>query len=93
MPQATVLAQHFTAPWPGVLEDMIEYIALTQLSLGRHRPAQIHVTLSRQRVSAAQLQPHVSQFQARVHLQFPGAHLALRALNVAEHRVEIRFDG
>ena len=93
MPQATVLAQHFTAPWPGVLEDMIEYIALTQLSLGRRRPAQVQVTLSRQQVTATQLQPHVSRFQARVHTQFPGARLALRALNVAEHCVEIRFDG
>lgn len=91
MPQANVHAQNFTGEWPGVLDDMFEYLALTQLSLGRRRQAEIVVSLSRQRVAADRLQPHVDRFRARVREQLPGARLTLRAVDAAEHRIELRF--
>jgi hypothetical protein len=93
MPNATVHAQTFAAAWPAVLDDMLEYIALTQLSLGKRRQAQIRVTLSRQLVAADLLQPHVDRFQARLREQLPGARLSMQAAHASEHRVELRFAG
>ena len=88
-----VHAQQFSGSWPGVLDDMLEFILLTQLSLGRGRAAQVQVTLSRQRVAADQLQPHVQRFRDRLSAQVPEAQLALQAGHEPEHRVELRFEG
>jgi hypothetical protein len=91
MQPASVHAQAFTADWPGVLEDMLEFVTLTQLSLGRGRAPQVQVTLSRERVAADRLQPHVDRFRARMAQQLPQARLQLRAEAVPDHRVEVRF--
>ena len=39
--EAPVHAQEFSSDWPAVLDDMLEFIALTQLSLGRGRAARV----------------------------------------------------
>ncbi|MBL0419361.1 hypothetical protein JI739_03270 [Ramlibacter sp. AW1] len=88
-----VHAQEFSAGWPGVLDDMLEFITLAQLALGRGRAPQVLVSLSRQRVSAEQLQPHVNGFRERLLQQWPAAQLTLAAGTGSAHRVEVRFGG
>ena len=86
-----VHAQEFSSDWPAVLDDMLEFIALTQLSLGRRRAARVKVSLSRERVAADALQPHVDRFRSRLAHQMPGARLELIAAHHSAHRVEITF--
>ena len=84
-------AQEFSSDWPAVLDDMLEFIALTQLSLGRSRAARVKVSLSRERVAADALQPHVDRFRSRLAHQMPGTRLELVAVHLAAHRVEVHF--
>ena len=84
-------AQEFSSDWPAVLDDMLEFIALTQLSLGRDRAARVKVSLSRERVAADALQPHVDCFRSRLAHQMPGTRLELVAVDLAAHRVEVHF--
>jgi hypothetical protein len=86
-----VHAQEFSSDWPAVLDDMLEFIALTQLSLGRGRPVQVMVHLSRARVAADALQPHLGSFRDRLSRQSPGTRLELAAGHQPAHRVEVRF--
>ena len=83
--------QEFGSDWPAVLDEMLEFIALTQLSLGRSRTAQIKVSLSRERVAVDALQPHVSRFRDRLAQQLPGSRLELVAGHHSAHRVEVHF--
>ena len=84
-------AQEFSSCWPAVLDDILEFIALTQLSLGRGRAASVKVTFSRQRVAPDEQQPHVERFRGDFERQLPGARLELGAGPHAAHRVEIRY--
>ena len=84
-------AQEFSAVWPAVLDDMLEFIALTQLSLGRGRAASVKVVFSRRRVAADALQPHVDRFRGDLERQLPGTRLELGAGPHAAHRVEVRY--
>ena len=84
-------AQEFSSDWPAVLDDMLEFIALTQLSLGRGRAARVKVSLSRERVAADALQPHVGRFRDRLAQQMPGTRLELVAGHHSAHRVEVHF--
>jgi hypothetical protein len=86
-----VHAQEFSSDWPAVLDDMLEFIALTQLSLGRGRAARVTVSLSRARVAADALQPHVASFRDRLSRQSPGTRLELAAGHQSVHRVEVHF--
>jgi hypothetical protein len=86
-----VHAQEFSSGWPAVLDDMLEFIALTQLSLGRGRSARVKVSLSRERAPADALQPHVGRFRDQLAQQSPGTVLELVAGHHPAHRVEIRF--
>ena len=86
-------AQEFGSAWPAVLDDMLEFIALTQLSLGRGRAASVKVTFSRGRVAADALQPHVDRFRGDLERQLPGTRLELSAGPQAAHRVEVRYAG
>jgi len=86
-----VHAQEFSSDWPAVLDDMMEFIALTQLSLGRSRAARVKVSLSRERVPADALQPHVDRFRSRLAHEIPGTRLELVAAHQAAHRVEVDF--
>ena len=89
--EAPVHAQDFSSDWPAVLDDMLEFIALTQLSLGRSRSAWVKVTLSRERVAADALQPHVGRFRDRLAQQLPGTRIELIAGHQSAHRVEVHF--
>ena len=84
-------AQEFSSDWPAVLDDMLEFIALTQLSLGRGRSARVKVTVSRERVAADALQPHVGRFRDRLGRQLPGTRIELIAGHHSAHRVEVHF--
>ena len=84
-------AQEFSSDWPVVLDDILEFIALTQLSLGRGRAASVKVTFSRQRVAPGELQPHVDRFRGDLERQLPGTRLELGAGPHAAHRVEVRY--
>jgi hypothetical protein len=91
--EVRVHAQEFSSEWPAVLEDMLEFIALTQLSLGRGRSARVKVSLSRERAPANALQPHVGRFRDRFLQQSPGAVLEIVAAHHSAHRVEVHFNG
>lgn len=84
-------AQEFSSDWPAVLDDMLEFIALTQLSLGDGRAARVTVSLSRGRVAADALQPHVGRFRAQLAQQRPEVRLELAAGHQPAHRVEVHF--
>lgn len=84
-------AQEFSSEWPGVLDEMLEFIALTQLSLGRGRAPRVKVSLSRERAPAKALQPHVGRFRTRLAQQSPGSALELVAGHQPAHRVEVHF--
>lgn len=84
-------AQEFSSDWPAVLDEMLEFIALTQLSLGRGRVARVKVSLSRTRVAADALQPHVGRFREQLAHQAPGTSLELGAGHHAAHRVEVHY--
>ena len=84
-------AQEFSADWPAVLDDMLEFVALTHLSLGRGRTASVKVAFSRQRVAPDALQPHVDRFRGDLERQMPGTRLELGAGPHTAHRVEVRY--
>lgn len=84
-------AQEFSSDWPAVLDEIAEYVALTALSLGRGRAARVLVSLSRERVAADALQPHVGRFRERLAQQLPGTRLDIVAGHHPAHRVEVRF--
>lgn len=84
-------AQEFSSDWPAVLDEVLEFIALTALSLGDGRAARVRLSLSRQRVAADALQPHVGRFRERLAQQLPLARLEIVAGHHPAHRVEVRF--
>ena len=83
--------QEFASDWPVVLAEILEFIVLTQLSLGRGRTPAVRLSLSRQRVAAEQLQPHVEQFRASLAHQLPSARLDVAARHQPLHRVEVDY--
>lgn len=93
MPKTTgeLHVQEFGSDWPAVLVDVLEFIVLTQLSLGRGRAAAVRLSLSRQRVAADQLRPHVEHFRASLAQQLPTARLDVVAGHHARHRVEVDY--
>lgn len=84
-------SQDFSSPWPTVLQDMHEFVSLTHLSLGRGRSGQVLVHLSKQRVAATELQPHVNNFRAALAAQLPRLRLELSAADSPIHRVEVHY--
>ncbi len=70
---------------------MQEFIALTQLALGQGRAGRVAVLISRQRVAAPQLQPHVQQFRAALARQWPSLVLTVTPVDRASHRVELVY--
>ena len=84
-------AQEFSSEWPVALDDMLEFIALTHLALGRGRSGRVKVSVSRARVAASELQPHVGRFRERLAQQVPGLRLEFAAGTQAAHRVEVHY--
>ena len=89
--QADVHTQDFGSAWPAVLAEVLEFIVLTQLSLGRGRAAEVSLSLSRARVAPDQLQPHVEQFRASLAQQLPAARLDVVAGHHPLHRVQVHY--
>lgn len=83
--------QEFGADWPAVLDDIMEFILLTQLSLGRGRDGVVKLSLSRERVAPEDLQPHVNRFRRNLAQKAPGMRLELGAGQHASHRVDVHF--
>lgn len=83
--------QEFKTPWPTVLHEMHEYVALTNLSLGNGRSGQVKVHLSRQLVAADKLKPHVTQFRSEFAVQFPKLKVEICAEDRLAHQVSIRY--
>ena len=90
-PALELHTQEFGADWPAVLAEFLEFIVLTQLSLGRGRTPAVRVSLSRERVAADQLQPHVDHFRASLAQQLPSARLEVVAGHHSLHRVEVHY--
>lgn len=83
-------SQTFEASWPDVLHEMLEYVRLTQLAVGKGRYASIHVAFSRQLLQPDQLQPHVQDFLAKLeHLE--KVKIVVDGTVEGVHRVDIRY--
>ncbi len=83
--------QDFMTPWPIVLHEMQEYIALTNLSLGKGRLGKVNVRLSRQLVAADKLKPHISRFRSEFSAQFPRLSVEMSAEDRLAHQVSIHY--
>ncbi len=83
--------QQFNTQWPTVLNEMHEYVALTNLSLGNGRSGQVKVRLSRQLVAADKLKPHIVQFRSEFAVQFPRLSVEICAEDRPAHQVSIRY--
>jgi hypothetical protein len=83
--------QEFITPWPMVLHEIDEYIALTNLSLGKERFGNVHLKISRRLVTAEVLQPHVSHFRNNFVKQFARLQLDIAAEDSPAHKVTINY--
>lgn len=84
-------SQEFDGPWPAVLLEIQEFASLTHLSLGRGRRGSMRVNLSKLRVPATALQPHVGAFREAVQRALPGLQLTMDASDAPAHRVDITY--
>ena len=83
--------QEFGSDWPAALDDILEFVILTQLSLGRGRAGVVKISLSRERVAPDQLQPHVNRFRRNFTQKVPGMRLELGTGHHASHRVDVYY--
>ncbi len=83
--------QTFSGTWPEVLKDVQEYVALAELSAGRNRPGELIVSLSRQRVAAHELQPHITGFRQQMSFQHPHLQLKIVAIDRPDLLVELNY--
>lgn len=86
------VTQEFVAEWPGVLQEIYEYLALSAISLGPGRSGTALLELSKQRVKPSELQPHVAEFQQLVARQLPALKLQVCAEQIPFHRATIGFN-
>lgn len=83
--------QKFKTPWPIVLHEVDEYVALTNLSLGEERDGVVSLSVSRQLVTAELLNPYINKFREEFVVQYPKLRLEIGSTNQAEHEVVIRY--
>ena len=80
----------FASPWPGVLVEMKDFIALWFLARNAGRQAAaLRIFISKPLVSQARLQPHASEFKAAVS-RIP-CRIELKATDERAHRIEIDY--
>ncbi len=81
----------FSAPWPGVLVEMKDFVDLWFLALGARREATaVRIFISKALVPQARLQPHVRDFRASL-ARIPNCRIELKGTEQAEHMIEIEY--
>ena len=83
-------SQTFTACWPDVLHEMLEYVRLTQVAVSQGRRARIQVAFSRHMLRPDQLQPHVQDFLKLLE-RLDGIEVEVRATEASAHRLDIDY--
>ena len=79
----------FTAPWPGVLTEMKDFIDLWFLARRAGQAAALRIFISKALVSQARLQPHVRAFKTAVS-RVP-CRIELKGTDERVHRIEIDY--
>ena len=89
-PAVTTAIETFTAPWPGVLLEMKDFIDLWFLarSAGRQAAA-LRIFISKALVAQARLQPHAREFKAAIS-RVP-CRIELKGTDEPAHRIEIDY--
>ena len=83
--------ERFTAPWPGVLVVMKDFVDLWFLATGRQRQATaVRVFIAKALVPQARLQPHMQGFKASL-ANIPGCRLEIKGTEEPAHRIEIEY--
>lgn len=83
-------SQTFTADWPDVLHEMLEYVRLTLFALGQGRRATIQVAFSRQLLRPEQLQPHAREFVRSLET-LAGVKIVVVATDEGAHQIAIHY--
>ena len=79
----------FTAPWPGVLTEMKDFIALWFLARRAGQAAALRIFISKALVSQARLQPHARVFKTAV--SRIACRVELKGTDERAHRIEIDY--
>ena len=88
----TSYIQTFTAPWPGVLADMKDFVDLSFLAIGTARKGvTVRIFISRSLVAQTRLQPHVQKFRASV-TEIPQCLVEIKSTDEAAHKIEIEYE-
>lgn len=83
-------SQTFTADWPDVLHEMLEYVRLTLFATGAGRRATIHVLFSRQLLRPEQLQPHAREFVKSLE-ELADVKIVVGAADGVAHQIAIHY--
>ena len=90
-PDAATDVETFTAPWPGVLVEMKDFVDLWFLAVGNRRQASaLRIFISKALVSQGELQPHVREFRSSIS-RIPNCRVELKATEQAVHMIEIEY--
>ena len=81
--------ESFSAPWPGVLIEMKDFVDLWFLAK-RRAPATVRIFISRTLVPQSRLQPHVREFKAAVS-GIPGCIIEFKGTDSPSHKIEIEY--
>jgi hypothetical protein len=90
-PRALCDVETFSAPWPGVLVEMKDFVDLWFLALGsRQEATAVRVFISKTLVAQARLQPHVREFRDAL-ARIPNCRIELKGTEQAAHKIEIDY--
>lgn len=84
------MGRDFSSAWPGVLEEMLDYIHLQLMLAGAWETVEIRVLISRQQVRADELQPHVGVFRTALESTLRSK-VVLQASDERVHRADLNF--
>ena len=81
--------ESFSAPWPGVLVEMKDFVDLWFLAK-RSTPATVRILISRTLVPQSRLQPHMREFKEALS-GIPGCVIELKGTDSPSHKIEIEY--
>jgi hypothetical protein len=81
--------ESFSAPWPGVLVEMKDFVDLWFLAK-RSAPATVRIFISRTLVPQSRLQPHMREFKEALS-GIPGCAIELKGTDSPSHKIEIEY--
>ena len=82
--------RNFSSPWPGVLEEILDYVQLQLMLAGRWDSVEIQVLISRKMVTAEKLKPHIDVFRATL-AATARSKVLLQATDEPTHRTDLNI--